>query len=211
MRSECDKVHKKYFDENGQQRLGTDCLEYIKELAVARCSGLIKGCHLFMRGPVRGDEILPMLLMVDSQDRWMVWKYLYGHFKMSPAAIGKGLGDAYTTGISEDRDECLGMFGKAKPKYIMDEDEYNAYKELPDVIDIYRGGFLDEKESGIYGLSWTTDYEVAEFFNDRHKFTKDGGTVIYHTAISKKDVLAYFLQRDEFEIIADVKDAEILN
>ena len=80
--------------------------------------------------------------------------------------------------------------------YLMDKEEYKAYKELPDEITVYRGV---NSVGRILSLSWTTDLETAKWFAKR--WTKDGK--VCKGKIKKEYVLAYFLGRGESEVIIE--------
>ena len=78
----------------------------------------------------------------------------------------------------------------------MSKDELEAYNKLDDLIDVYRGVKPGAK---VKALSWTTDKKVAKWFADRYE--KNGK--VYKAVIDKKDVLAYFLNRNEYEVVVN--------
>lgn len=55
-------------------------------------------------------------------------------------------------------------FAKADKKVLMSKDDYEYYQQLPDVITIYRGVSTGRNPKG---LSWTDDYNKAEWFANR--------------------------------------------
>ena len=85
----------------------------------------------------------------------------------------------------------------------MDKKEYEAYQMLPDIIDIYRGV---GNKSNPNGISWTTNFEMAKWFANRW----DNNGYIIKAKIPKENVLAYYLRRGEYEIIAEVPKSEII-
>lgn len=90
-------------------------------------------------------------------------------------------------------------FKKSDQKILMDKYEYKSYMELSEEIDIFRGVGTKGNPNGI---SWTTDFDVAKWFAKRWN---DCGYVI-KAKIRKNSILAYYLRRNEFEIIADIND-----
>lgn len=92
--------------------------------------------------------------------------------------------------------ELLSYFNKSDKNILMSKDELEAYNKLDDLITIYRGVKPGAK---VKALSWTTDKKVAKWFADRYE--KNGK--VYKAVIDKKDVLAYFLNRNEYEVVVN--------
>ena len=84
-------------------------------------------------------------------------------------------------------------------QYLMDENDYIFFKNMPDEITVYRG-ITDQNKYSVRALSWTINPDVAEWFAKR--FNSKG--IIYHTTIPKKYILAYFSDRNEEEVIIDI-------
>lgn len=94
--------------------------------------------------------------------------------------------------------------------------ERRTLTRLSDVVTIYRGcGHVD----GIYGLSWTLDYERAKFFaayacapRRRVLCPNYHGTTptIAKATCTKADVLAFFAKRNESEIVVDPAKVNLL-
>lgn len=103
------------------------------------------------------------------------------------------------TNISTE--ELISWFEQADKKYLMDEDEQEILKKMPDQIKVYRGVREPEYKNG---FSWTVDFETAEFFA---KWSKKAGdkTYIYECTISKDDILCYTDARGEAEVIINPK------
>lgn len=97
--------------------------------------------------------------------------------------------------------ELVSYFKKSDKKILMSKDELEAYNKLDDLITIYRGVKPGAK---VKALSWTTDKKVAKWFADRYE--KNGK--VYKAVIDKKDVLAYFLSRNECEVVVDYNKLE---
>lgn len=100
-------------------------------------------------------------------------------------------------------------FQSADKKYLMNEEEYEIYENLPDQVRVYCGVNKFENPKG---LSWTLSLDTAKWFANRwsHDGSEDG--YIQTALVNKSDVLAYFGDRGESEVIIDGRklDAEIL-
>lgn len=87
-------------------------------------------------------------------------------------------------------------------KTLMEEDDYNFYQKLPEELTIYRGFVMYSKDY-IYHMSWTLDVNVAKLFVGRLSQWAEQKCVAYEAKIKKKDVLAYFSDRDESTVVVD--------
>ena len=96
--------------------------------------------------------------------------------------------------------ELLSFFKTAKPSVLMDEDEYEQFKQLDDIVTVYRG-VTTHNAKNIKALSWTLDYETADWF--AHRFDEDG--TVYEAQIPKQHIYALFNGRNESEVIVDPK------
>jgi hypothetical protein len=88
------------------------------------------------------------------------------------------------------------LFDSDRPerRYLMDEDDFDAYSNLPDVVTVYRGCQKNQNENG---LSWTLDKSRADFFAHR---LRDNGVVL-EKKVSKNQIVAVLLGRNEQEVI----------
>ena len=96
--------------------------------------------------------------------------------------------------------EIIRWFKTANKKYLMDEEDYKVWANLPETITVYRGVAIGRKANG---LSWTPDYKKAEWFAHRYDTEKKKGYVKKAT-IPKEYTLAYFNTRNEDEIVVDI-------
>ena len=148
---------------------------------------------------------------IDNYVRY-VHKRGYGR-EMDPKAYWKYLGQAYT-GSDNNRDDIpiiKTMFTRPYPhrECIMDDQEQAIYKSLPPQVTIYRGMTEVEARKGAkdpnqYGISWTLSKEVAEFFAyqyGRNFSTSHMKKTTVKRTVPKTDILAYFGEREEDEII----------
>lgn len=89
------------------------------------------------------------------------------------------------------------LFASNVPKYkhyFMSAIDRKAFKNLPDVITIYRGC-----ETSDVGYSWSLSEKTATFFANR--FNRDG--VVLVGTVEKSDCLGLLLGRGEQEIVVD--------
>lgn len=96
----------------------------------------------------------------------------------------------------QNLDEWRKLFNSNRPhrERLMDRDEVLALSSLPDTVKVYRGCQKGINEDGI---SWTLKRDKAEWFATR--LDKDG--VVLEKEIQKKDIIAVFTNRNEFEVI----------
>ena len=82
----------------------------------------------------------------------------------------------------------------------MDGEEKEKFDSFDDTVTIYRG-VTSYNAKNIKALSWTTDYQTAEWF--AHRFGEEG--TVYQAQIGKEHILAFFSGRNESEVIVDPK------
>ena len=99
------------------------------------------------------------------------------------------------------KDELVKFFKTADPEHLMTPEERKRLSELDDSVTIYRG-VTSYNADNVYALSWSLDYEKANWF--AHRFDEDG--TVYRARIDKKNILAFFNGRSEAEVIVDPKD-----
>lgn len=92
------------------------------------------------------------------------------------------------------------MFKKADQSILMDGEEKDVFDSFDDTVTIYRG-VTSYNAKNIKALSWTTEYQTAEWF--AHRFGEEG--TVYEAQISKEHILAFFNGRNESEVIVDPK------
>jgi hypothetical protein len=95
------------------------------------------------------------------------------------------------------------LFDSDRPekRYLMDEDDnYETYSNLPDVVTVYRGCQKNQNENG---LSWTLNKERAQFFANR--LGKQG--IVLEKTVKKNQIVAVLLGRNEEEVIITERSA----
>lgn len=90
----------------------------------------------------------------------------------------------------------------------MEDDEMETFKALPDTITVWRG--VAHRES-VEGMSWTVDKAKAEWFARRFAGGEGRTPLLVEGTVSKRDVLAYFSNRGESEIVAFPEDVHVEN
>jgi len=104
----------------------------------------------------------------------------------------------------------IDWFKAANKSMMMSEEDYAHYRNLPDVLTLYRGVSVGHVD---LGLSWTEDKEKAEWFQHRFDdFKKEGNQESHMLTITcpKTHVLAYFNSRNEDEVVLDVMSVKSL-
>ena len=96
--------------------------------------------------------------------------------------------------------ELLSLFRSVDPQKLMDEEEYELFCGLDDVVTVYRG-VTSYNAKNVKALSWTLNRDTAEWF--AHRFDEHG--TVYEAQILKEHICAVFLGRNEAEVIVDPK------
>lgn len=96
--------------------------------------------------------------------------------------------------------ELLSLFRSVDPQMLMDEEEYELFRSLDDVVTIYRG-VTSYNAQNVKALSWTLNRDTAEWF--AHRFGEQG--TVYEAQIPKEHICSIFLGRNEAEVIVDPK------
>lgn len=96
--------------------------------------------------------------------------------------------------INVSHNEILHMFKECKPEHLMDNEDYDFWRQLSDKVHIYRGVNPKGIENG---FSWTLSKDVTYKFANR--FGEEG--YILEKDVSKDEILAFFNNRDEKEVI----------
>ena len=79
---------------------------------------------------------------------------------------------------------------------MMTEQEIEFLSKLPETVTIYRGCRKNLNENG---MSWTLDYEKAQWFMNR--LNKYGDGKILTAVVPKSEIYAVFLGRNESEVV----------
>ena len=154
------------------------------------------------------EEIKGILLGIgcDNYNRRQLFCNLCHDQEMTDEAYNYGLNLAYTCGNAGR--EAFFYFSdyRVSKDLIMEEKDKQLYDKLPQQLIIYRGcDLIESKEGNEFGISWTTERKVAEFFAFR--YNNHNGRV-FGLEIDKRDIIAYFTDRTEYEAIINIFDLE---
>lgn len=154
------------------------------------------------------ERISHALIMCDSFDRFPTFLDICEEMDLKGELYWYALRDCYSCcdNTYQFRLMIKDAFGRNTPhrEYLMSKKEKEYLEKLPDTLTIYRGMTVKEFESGKFGVSWTLKESVARFFIEtygRNYDTQDWPKTIHQLTIKKEDVVAYFGERKEFEII----------
>lgn len=85
---------------------------------------------------------------------------------------------------------------------VLTDDDRKKFDALPDQIMVWRGS----DESTIKGACWSLDRAVAEKFARGHRMMWNPRPTLARAVVSKWDVLFFFTDRDESEVLLDPFD-----
>lgn len=155
--------------------------------------------EFFKKRIEKETRLMSLFLHIEKPYRLSVFSYTCDY--MGEKDYGEILNMCWTTeefnsnNPDVTKKEMVSLFKKANKQYLMEEDDYKTYLELPDKITIYRGVRSPKYKKG---LAWSLDKDIATWFATR--FESDE-YYLYEVEIDKKEILAYFNDRDEQEII----------
>jgi hypothetical protein len=154
------------------------------------------------------ELIIDALMMCDSYDRFPTFLEITDEMDLEGELYWFALKECYSTCDNnyQFRHMIKDAFRRkdSHREILMSKEERKYLKKLPDTLTIYRGMTVEEYESGNFGVSWTLKESVAKFFAEmymRNFDTKHLPKTIHQLTIKKEDVIAYFGERKEFEII----------
>lgn len=125
---------------------------------------------------------------------------------MSDKDLGYVLNNFWTMveQISLDRNltgkDIIDWFTRADKGTLMEEDELEAFNNLPDEVTVYRG-VTSHNKSRKKAFSWSTDRKVAEWFADRFQ---TGTGEVWTLTVPKERILCCFEGRNEHEVIVNL-------
>lgn len=143
----------------------------------------------------------------------MLTKYHLSYLKyakpyMSRRDFEEWLAHAWVSSENPNQDANVSIstliqwFKSANREHIMSQTELEYYRQLPEVVTIYRGVALGRAEQ--QGLSWTCNLDTAKWFAHRFDTRNESGYVL-KGKVAKEDIFAYFNSRGEDEILCNSK------
>ena len=113
------------------------------------------------------------------------------------------INEEFPLNLFESWDVVTRLFESIEEK--TDEDSQEMYDKLPSVVMVYRGVLAKDELKAETGVSWTTDYKVAEMFALRFK-TLGGTPYIMKGEVNKEDILYFTNARQESEALINEED-----
>lgn len=147
------------------------------------------------------DSAIEIMNLITKSYKLVAFKH-FSSF-LSPEDYGRLLKSVWTTAEAPNVDpnftivKLLNLFKKADKNHLMSKEELDAFNNLPEKIVVYRG--IQSKSATPKALSWTISFDTASFFANR--FDEEGK--VFSALIPKEYVLAYFLDRGEYEVVLD--------
>ena len=87
----------------------------------------------------------------------------------------------------------------------MTNEELDYYNQFPEEFTIYRGTNEEEFESKKFGISWTSEQKVAEYFAFREEewtwTSERSKRIVLVATVHKADIVTCLLDRNEYELI----------
>ena len=113
------------------------------------------------------------------------------------------INEEFPLNLFESWDVVARLFESIEEK--TDEASQEMYDKLPSVVMVYRGVLAKDELKAETGVSWTTDYKVAEMFALR--FKPLGGTPdIMNGEVNKEEILYFTNARQESEALINEDD-----
>lgn len=82
--------------------------------------------------------------------------------------------------------------------HMMTAKEEAALTALPEIVTVFRGCYANNKR----GLSWTLEAAMATKFPALHRYRQGGQPLLIRARVSRDEILALKLNREEAEVIA---------
>lgn len=145
----------------------------------------------------KADNIIKIYMMI-NKPYILLWLKLIKPY-LTKKVFSEYLKDAWVRSENPNQDvnvkinEITEWFKDADKKALMNKDEYSIWEKCPKTIKLYRGV---GKDRALKGLSWTDNFEKAEWFANR--WGHHGN--VYMIEAKKEDVLCYFEGEMEYVI-----------
>ena len=181
-----------FFDRESQQLLTLDTPENLKK------------CVDFYSKKIYSSRPRTLYSLVRSAYKLLWFSFVQDY--LSPEDFGELLCDSWTSqenpnqDINVPREQAIAYFRKAQPQFLMDDDDFQIFSQIPDSLTLYRGVSPGRER---LGLSWTDDQDTALWFKKRFERSNRKGYVL-QASVPKSNVLAYFDNRGEKEFVVDV-------
>lgn len=153
------------------------------------------------------DDSEKILMWASSFERMDVFLKIKDRIN-DPRSYWRILRSAYqeSDNLYRWKNEIKKCFKSDRPgiNQLMNDDERKTFESLQDDLLIHRGMTVSEKQSENFGISWTLDKTVAEYFAytyGRNIETANNEKTVVSLTVKKKNLIAFFDGRNEKEII----------
>lgn len=137
---------------------------------------------------------LPKLIEISGLCEWSDWMTVLGEEWTVCDNIGSHLFDLIEDSPFADAVDQPEL-GR---RWLMTLEEQAAWESLPEVVTIWRGCYAANK----WGLSWSTDKEVARRFPSLHRYRQDCQPLLVKATVRRDDIIAFKHDRSEWEVVA---------
>jgi hypothetical protein len=152
-----------------------------------------------------GEPVSYNIISLSSTQSDQIQTFIENCDEMDDKTYWKELAHAYTMQdhkkLPHTQLKKLFVSDRKHRHLLMTEDEFMLLNQLPDILTIYRGGSPSEQKTGKYGVSWTLNKAVAQRFAETKSITTKKPMSIFEITVSKADIVAYFNERCEEEVI----------
>lgn len=167
--------------------------------------------------PVITEDLLSRIF--SSRNSRGLWDFYIDNFilkarirrKMSPKVESFGWKYVYQMDYPArgDRFILVSALSKYSLTDRMTNEELDYYNQIPEEFTIYRGTNEEEFESKKFGISWTSEQKVAEYFAFREEewtwTSERSKRIVLAATVHKADIVTCLLDRDEYELIVAPK------
>ena len=173
-------------------------------LDISNNADLARARQIIVERIDKAENITQLLMMMNQTYYSAFLKYTYEY--MSAKDLAETLQTVWLMTEFPNYDanfkktEFINLFKTADKKILMTEEDYDFYVRLPETVTVYRG----TKYENYKALSWTLSKKEAVWFSERFLSENEKGQV-YQAEIDKKDIFAYFNDRNEKEIVLDYR------
>lgn len=191
-----------YKDENGELKMVQ--IFGIEENRQEEYRHNLENVCNYISGTIDKSNLTEIFMKVRQPYHFALLKFSMPY--MTKEDFDKWLGDTWVSSENPNQDanvsisEFIEWFSEADKTTMMNDDELEYYNKLPDIVEVYRGVAVGRAESE--GLSWTCNFETAEWFANRFNTEEQLGYII-KGKIKKENVFAYFNRRNEDEILCN--------
>ncbi|DAC71764.1 MAG TPA: hypothetical protein DSN98_08725 [Thermoplasmata archaeon] len=147
----------------------------------------------------KAGSVHEIFYWITKPNRLQILQFVTGIYEMEKEEYSKILKDIWMATEFPHQmpiPKLVDMFNQTEAHLLMSEDEMCIYTNLPETVTVFRG--VQDKKAKLRGLSWTTEYEVAEWFANRWQRGK-----LYQAEIKKKHIFMFTNGRSEHECVVN--------